>query len=461
MKKIFDEVRSLDKRAIEEFHLTEDILMENASLGLKNYITKKFKKNSSILIVCGSGNNGADGISLARLLQKKFEVSLYLVNEPKTEIGKLQLKRAKSINVNFVNQIFQADVVVDCLFGTGLNKELDEDSVSLINSLNNLNSFKIACDIPSGLNSLGQITQTAFKADITITMGALKTALLTDIAKDFVGKIKVANLGLPEDIFQIETNKYLLQKSDLKLPLRDIQNSHKGTFGHVNIVSGEKIGASIIASQASFAFGAGLVTIVSQNEKNIPCNIMQSKSVSENCTAIALGMGLGEIESLKLEEILQLNIPKVLDADIFYNPLIVKYLDENVVLTPHPKEFISLLKLTNIANISIEELQENRFLYVEKFCKIYPKVTLLLKGANVIISKNDKIYVNIFGSSKLSKGGSGDVLSGLIVSLLAQGYTSLEAAINASLAHTIAAKKYKNNNYSMSPQDIIQGIKIL
>ncbi|UYF43127.1 NAD(P)H-hydrate dehydratase [Aliarcobacter cryaerophilus] len=461
MKKIFDEVRSLDKRAIEEFHLTEDILMENASLGLKNYITKKFKKNSSILIVCGSGNNGADGISLARLLQNKFEVSLYLINEPKTEIGKLQLKRAKSINVNFVNQIFQADVVVDCLFGTGLNKELDEDSVSLINSLNNLNSFKIACDIPSGLNSLGQVIETAFKADITITMGALKTALLTDIAKDFVGKIKVANLGLPEDIFQIETNKYLLQKSDLKLPLRDIKNSHKGTFGHVNIISGEKIGASIIASQASFAFGAGLVTIVSQNEKNIPCNIMQSKSVSENCTAIALGMGLGEIESLKLEEILQLNIPKVLDADIFYNPLIVKYLDENVVLTPHPKEFISLLKLTNIANISIEELQDNRFLYVEKFCKIYPKVTLLLKGANVIISKNDKIYVNIFGSSKLSKGGSGDVLSGLIASLLAQGYTTLEAAINASLAHTIAAKKYKNNNYSMSPQDIIQGIKIL
>lgn len=461
MKKIFDEVRSLDKRAIEEFHLTEDILMENASLSLKNYITKKFKKNSSILIVCGSGNNGADGISLARLLQNKFEVSLYLLNEPKTEIGKLQLKRAKSININFVNKIFQADVVVDCLFGTGLNKELDEDSVSLINSLNNLNSFKIACDIPSGLNSLGQVIKTAFKADITITMGALKTALLTDIAKDFVGKIKVANLGLPEYIFQIETNKYLLQKSDLKLPLRGIQNSHKGTFGHVNIISGEKIGASIIASEASFSFGAGLVTIVSQNEKNIPCHIMQSKSVSENCTAIALGMGLGEFEALKLEEILQLNIPKVLDADIFYNPLIMKYLDKNVVLTPHPKEFISLLKLTNIVNISIEELQDNRFLYVQKFCKIYPKVTLLLKGANVIISKNEKIYVNIFGSSKLSKGGSGDVLSGLIASLLAQGYTTLEASINASLAHTIAANKYKNNNYSISPQDIIQGIKIL
>ena len=370
MQKIFDEVNSLDKRCYEKFALSEDILMEHAASSMYDFIESKFEENKSILIVCGSGNNGADGIALARLLHKKYDVNLYFAKEPKSIMAKIQLQRAKSLDIKIVKEIFEGDIIVDCLFGTGLNKPLDEKSINLLNTLNSYNSYKIACDIPSGLNSLGQVIQTAFKADITITMGALKTALLTDIAKDFVGKIKVANLGLPEDIFQIETNKYLLQKSDLKLPLRDIKNSHKGTFGHVNIVSGEKIGASIIASQASFAFGAGLVTIVSQNEKNIPCHIMQSKSVSDNCTAIALGMGLGEIESLKLEEILQLNIPKVLDADIFYNPLIVKYLDKNVVLTPHPKEFISLLKLTNIANISIEELQDNRFLYVEKFCKI-------------------------------------------------------------------------------------------
>lgn len=461
MKKIFDEVRSLDKRAIEEFHFTEDILMENASLSLKNYITKKFKKNSSILIVCGSGNNGADGLALARHLFGKFEVFIYLLKNPKTQIGKIQEKRAKSLGVNFVDEIFQADIIVDCLFGTGLNKELDEDSVFLINSLNSFNSFKIACDIPSGLNSLGQLTQTAFKADITITMGALKTALLSDIAKDFVGKIKVATLGLENEFFQTNTNKYLLEKSDLVLPLRDIQNTHKGTFGHLNVICGDKIGASIIASQAAFSFGAGLVTIVSQNEKNIPFHIMQSKSVSKNCTAIALGMGLGEFEALKLEEILKLNIPKVLDADIFYNPLIVKYLDENVVLTPHPKEFISLLKLTNIADISIKDLQENRFIYVEKFCKIYPKVTLLLKGANVIISQNNNMYINKFGSQKLSKGGSGDILTGLISSLLAQRYEPLEATICGSLAHTLAAKKYKKNNYSLTPKDLIKEIKKL
>ena len=461
MKKIFDEVRSLDKRAIEKFHLTEDILMEHASLGLKNYITKKFKKNSSILIVCGSGNNGADGLALARHLFGKFEVFIYLSKDSETKIGKLQEKRVKSIGVNFVNEIFQADIIVDCLFGTGLNKELDENSVFLINSLNSFNSFKIACDIPSGLNSLGQVIQTAFKADITITMGALKTALLSDIAKDFVGKIKVATLGVENELFQAQTNKYLLEKSDLVLPLRDIQNTHKGTFGHLNVICGDKVGASIIASKAAFSFGAGLVTIVSQNEKNIPFHIMQSKSISENCTAIALGMGLGEFEALKLEEILKLNIPKVLDADIFYNPLIVKYLDENIVLTPHPKEFISLLKLTNIANISIEELQDNRFLYVEKFCKIYPKVTLLLKGANVIISQNKNMYINTFGSQKLSKGGSGDILTGLISSLLAQGYKTLEATICGSLAHALASKNYKKNNYSLTPKDLIKEIKKL
>ncbi|AYJ80906.1 bifunctional ADP-dependent NAD(P)H-hydrate dehydratase/NAD(P)H-hydrate epimerase [Aliarcobacter cryaerophilus ATCC 43158] len=461
MKKIFDEVRSLDKRAIEEFHLTEDILMENASLSLKNYITKKFKINSSILIVCGSGNNGADGLALARHLFGKFEVFIYLSKDSKTKIGKLQEKRVKSIGVNFVNEIFQADIIVDCLFGTGLNKELDENSVSLINSLNSFNSFKIACDIPSGLNSLGQVIQTAFKADITITMGALKTALLSDIAKDFVGKIKVATLGIENELFQAQTNKYLLEKSDLVLPLRDIQNTHKGIFGHLNIICGDKIGASIIASNAAFIFGAGLVTIICKNDKIVPSHIMQSKSISENCTAIALGMGLGEFEALKLEEILKLNIPKVLDADIFYNPLIVKYLDENIVLTPHPKEFISLLKLTNIADISIKNLQENRFLYVEKFCKIYPKVTLLLKGANVIISQNNNMYINTFGSQKLSKGGSGDILTGLISSLLAQGYKTLEATICGSLAHALASKNYKKNNYSLTPKDLIKEIKKL
>ena len=461
MKKVFDELKSLDKRAIEDFFLSEDILMEHASLGLFNYIRKKFKKNKTILIVCGSGNNGADGLALARLLYKTFDVKIYIAKEPKTPMAKLQYKRAKTLDIEFADYVFEADIIVDCLFGTGFSGSLDENSIHLIDKLNSFNSFKIACDIPSGINRQGQVLQTAFKSNLTITMGAYKTALLSDIAKDFVGKIKVINLGLPRDIFQKDTDMFLLEKKDMVLPFRDNKNSHKGSFGHLNIVAGNKLGASIIASKAAFSFGAGLVTIINSNEQNIPSYIMQNEDISKNCTAIAIGMGLGKIDDKSLEDILKLNLPKVFDADIFYNPLILKYLDENVVLTPHPKEFISLLKLTKIANISIEELQNSRFLYLQKFCEKYPKITLLLKGANVLIAKDKKIYINSYGTQSLSKGGSGDVLSGLIASLLAQGYNSLNAAICGSLAHTLAAKKCKKNNYSLNPNDLIKKVKKL
>ena len=461
MKKVFDELKSLDKRAIEDFFLSEDILMEHASLGLFNYIRKKFKKNKTILIVCGSGNNGADGLALARLLYKTFDVKIYIAKEPKTPMAKLQYKRAKTLDIEFADYVFEADIIVDCLFGTGFSGSLDENSIDLIDKLNSFNSFKIACDIPSGINRQGQVLQTAFKSNLTITMGAYKTALLSDIAKDFVGKIKVINLGLPRDVFEKDTDIFLLEKKDMVLPFRDNKNSHKGSFGHLNIVAGNKLGASIIASKAAFSFGAGLVTIINSNEQNIPSYIMQNEDISKNCTAIAIGMGLGKIDDKSLEDILKLNLPKVFDADIFYNPLILKYLNENVVLTPHPKEFISLLKLTKIANISIEELQNSRFLYLQKFCEKYPKITLLLKGANVLIAKDKKIYINSYGTQSLSKGGSGDVLSGLIASLLAQGYNPLNAAIFGSLAHTLAAKKCKKNNYSLNPNDLIKKVKKL
>ena len=200
MKKIFDDVKSQDKRAIDNYFLSEELLMEHASIGIQNYIIKKFKKNKKVLVICGSGNNGADGIALSRLLHKKFEVSLYLFKNPKTPIGILQEKRAKAVDVNFVKEIFEADIIVDCLFGTGLDKELDNQTINLISQLNSFNSFKIACDIPSGINSLGQVLNIAFKADITITMGAIKTALLSDVAKDYIGKIKVINLGVHEDL---------------------------------------------------------------------------------------------------------------------------------------------------------------------------------------------------------------------------------------------------------------------
>ena len=461
MQKIFDEVNSLDKRCYEKFFLTEDILMEHAASSMSNYIEDIFEENKSVLIVCGSGNNGADGIVLARLLYSKFEVSLYLANEPKSSMAKLQLQRTKALNIKIIDEVFEADIIVDCLFGTGLNKPLDEKSINLLNTLNSYNSFKIACDIPSGINSLGQIQNVAFEADVTITMGALKTSLFSDASKDYVGEIVVANLGVQREIYEIESNKFLLDESDMKLPFRNKKNSHKGSYGHLNVVAGCKKGAGIIAAKAAFGFGAGLVSVVCHENLDLPYHIMQTHFISENCTAIAIGMGLGKYETDEIRKILNKPIPKIIDADLFYDKLICEVLDQEIVLTPHPKEFVSLLNLCEIADISVQDLQNNRFLYVEKFCEKYPNVVLLLKGANVIISQNQKTFINIFGSAILSKGGSGDVLSGLIGSLLAQGYTPLEAAISASLAHTLGARNYKKNNYSLIPSDLVEEIRKL
>ena len=461
MQKIFDEVNSLDKRCYEKFALSEDILMEHAASSMYDFIESKFEENKSILIVCGSGNNGADGIALARLLHKKYDVNLYLAKEPKSTMAKIQLQRVKSLDIKIVKEIFEGDIIVDCLFGSGLNKQLNIDDTSLLESLNSFNSYKIACDIPSGIDTLGQVKTIAFEAETTITMGALKTSLFSDIAKDYVGEIVVAYLGVQREVYEIETNKYLLDESDMKLPFRNKKNAHKGTYGHLNVYVGDKKGAGIISSKAAFGFGVGLVSAISHENLDLPYHIMQTQNISENCTAIAIGMGLGKYETNEIREILNSKIPKIIDADLFYDKIVLECFNQEVVLTPHPKEFVSLLKLCDIANITIDELQNNRFLYVEKFCQKYPNVVLLLKGTNVIISQKDKLYVNSFGSAVLSKGGSGDVLSGLIGSLLAQGYKPLDSAITASLAHAIAGRNYSKNNYSLIPSDLVEEVKKL
>jgi hydroxyethylthiazole kinase-like uncharacterized protein yjeF len=460
MQKVFDEVGSLDRKCYDTYGLSEDILMEHAANSMLGFIEKKFDKDSKILIVSGSGNNGADGIALARLLQGRYKVMLFLATDINSHMGKLQLDRANKIGVNIVNDLQKCDVVVDCLFGSGLNRALSKKYQQLINGINKLDGYKIACDIPSGINFEGQISPVAVYSDVTITMGALKKSLFTDEAKEYVGKIKVANLGVQREIYEDESDCFSLEKKDLKLPYRVSKSTHKGTFGHLAVVIGEKSGAGLLACEAGFSLGSGLVTAVLEDKiKKLPNHIMQSRSLPSNTTAICIGMGLGKRYD---ETILENNIPKVCDADIFYDKNILNLLDkDNVVLTPHPKEFCSLLKISKITDVSIDVLQKNRFKYLKAFSLKYPKIVVLLKGANVLIAKGGKIYINTFGTNKLSKGGSGDVLGGFIGSLLAQGYNTLEAAINGSLAHTMAAQKYKKNNYSLKPQDIIEMVKEL
>jgi hydroxyethylthiazole kinase-like uncharacterized protein yjeF len=458
MKKVFDEVGTLDRRCYEEFGLTEDILMEHAASSMAKFCEEKFETDKTILVVCGVGNNGADGIALARLLYKKFDVKLYIPFGLKSQMAKLQLKRVKLLGLEEISFVCSCDIVVDCLFGSGLNKDLDESSIELLKRVNYLDAYKIACDIPSGISSNGEVRSVAFKADTTITMGAYKKSLFSDTAKNYVGDILVSDLGVQREVYETSCDTYLLEKTDMKLPFRKDKNSHKGTFGHATIIMGEKCGAGRIACDAAFKFGAGLVTAVSHKELNIPCHIMQSHFLPKNCTSIAIGMGLGNYENEEIKNILALNIPKVIDADLFYEELIVEALNKELVITPHPKEFCSLLKLCDIVDIDVETLQKNRFKYIDMFTKKYSSVTILLKGANTIIAKDNKRFINNSGTPNLSKGGSGDVLSGLIASLLAQGYNCLDATITASLAHSFAAQNFTKNSYALTPQDIIDEV---
>jgi len=451
MQKLFDEVATLDRRCYEEFALSEDILMEHAALGMANFIRSKFSRDSKIIIVCGSGNNGADGITAARLLHLDYNVSIFYAKKPKSKMAILQDKRAKNAGVKESKKLEDCDVLIDAVVGTGFSGEFDESINSLLEGMNRLNAFKIACDIPSG---------SQFMADITLTMGALKKSMFLDKAKEFVGKIKVVDLGISRELYEKKTNWNLLDLDDLKLPYRTKKDSHKGSFGHLALTCGEKSGAAIMSALSALKFGSGLVTLVGFEDRVIPHTIMYSHEVPNNATSLALGMGLGEeFSDIELDKFLNNELPLIVDADIFQMQIILKILKrKDLVITPHVKEFISLLKIIDIADITVCELQKNRFQYTEKFCKKFPDVTLILKGANVIIAKGDDFYINPHGTPSLAKGGSGDVLSGLVGSLLAQGYDSLNAAINASLAHTKLALDYKGADFSLTPDDLIEGI---
>ena len=464
MKNLYLDTRILDERAGEKFGLSEEILMENAAAGIANFIRKKFKKGMRVLGVCGSGNNGADVLCALRMLGGEFECEFILASKNLKLLASKQLERAKLANVYESHDIDislkEANCVIDGLFGSGLNRNLDKKHIELISKINKSSAYTIACDMPSGLSSEGKVLGACVKADITITMGARKLGLYSDAAKDFVGKIKLATLGVSSQNYERESDYHLLEKCDLVLPNRKNQCVNKGDFGHAFIISGEHIGASKLCAKAAFAFGTGLVSVIGEQGLNLPTHIMQASKISEKMNAGAVGMGLGKKGIEELDAQILNGKKLVLDADIFYSAKVLDLLNKNCVLTPHPKEFCSLLKICKMADIDVQTLQENRCAYAKAWSEKF-KAVLVLKGANTIIAKDGKIYIMPYGKNILAKGGSGDVLSGLILALLAQGYESLDAAISATLAHALSLKNFKKNSYALSPTDIIKGVKCL
>lgn len=491
MQKIYDDTRILDKACRENYFLSEELMMENAAAALEKAVMEHiynpagfYLNRSHCLILCGTGNNGGDGYALGRrLVQKSIAITICEFGEPKTEIALLQKKRAQSLGISFISfyeldqfieeQSVDLRVIVDCVFGSGFHGQLPAEVKVVFDILNtNRDAYKISCDIPSG---------NYFCADETITMGALKKELFSDKAKDLCGKITVASLGVSRNNFEnaltpqgtLQPVSYLLDKSDMDLPFRNKQNVNKGSFGHTAIVAGEKPGAACMAGLASLKFGAGLATLVSPSEISAaPFELMCSKEFPQATSAVVFGMGLGRenktlfdstVEYLKQHS----ELPCVIDADAFYFDDIKDFLQTRqapTILTPHPKEFTILLEKCGMGTFTVEQAIEQRLELSKKFCETFKEVTLVLKGANVLIStfardKNSVLtYINSFGTQALAKAGSGDVLSGMCGALLAQKQNALQAAVNASLAHAIASTQIKNN-FALTPSVLLRELE--
>jgi len=494
MKKLFVDTRTNDQGVRTAYSLSEEIMMENAASALEAEVKKHcFSKSGiylnrpNVLILCGTGNNGADGYALARRLNgHSLSVTVCAFGEPKSETACLQKERALKAGVFIIDPMESDDyfermsidltVIVDCIFGTGFRGDLPFEASAVIHEINqNKDAYKIACDIPSGLDKLGNGGNVVFKADTTVTMGAYKIALFSDRAKDLCGEVVVADLGIDRNNFEnagAAPEAFLLEESEMELPYRSKQNVNKGSFGHAALVMGEKKGACVIAGSAALRFGCGLVTLVSQKEAGVPYELMNAQKFPTKTTAVALGMGLGLENDNSAYYNYLLDNPKikcVLDADVFYDDKVSAFIEQKcqteggIVLTPHPKEFASLLMKCGCGDYTVNQVIDNRIDLVKMFCNLYEGAVLVLKGSNVVIGQKQplgqscSIYINDLGCSSLAKAGSGDVLTGLVVSLLAQGYEPIKAAVTASLAHAKASTKVKND-FSLTPMSLIESI---
>lgn len=456
MKKLFFSTDEFDKKLMD-LGLGTEILMENAAAKIASLVRKKLKKGSKILCVFGGGNNGTDGLCAMRRLSGDYECEIYQISDKLNAICQAQLDLALKFGVKQSRNLKGYDCYIDGIFGSGLNKILSPKITQIINQINSINALKIAIDFPSGLSKSGEILGACFRADYTITMGALKYGLYMDNAKDHVGKIKLANLGVSEENFVQNSDINLVEIADLVLPFRSKNNTNKGDFGHVYVVCGQISGAAIIASLAAYAIGAGLVSLYTNEKLSGVSPILMQKSSLENAQVLVAGSGLGEA---KFELSSLTNKKCVIDADLCHDAKIFDYLDQNMVLTPHPKEFSALLTNSKIDNVSVSDIQNDRIKFAKKFSQKFPNV-LVLKGANTIIAQNGVCYVVDCGAPSLAKGGSGDVLAGIIAGYLAQNFSTLNSAINGVLAHALSVRKIRKNNYSLNALDIIEGIKCL
>lgn len=464
MQKVFESPAELEKQAKTNYSIPPYLMMENAANALNVFIRQIHPEKCTVQILCGKGNNGADGYALARLLIPDYSVQIIQTELPASEECKTEQKMFSLMQKSIpdYNEKIPSDelIIVDCIYGTGFHGELPDNIKKIIESANKTKAIKIACDIPSGL---------FFKADYTITMGEQKLQLFSDKAKEVCGIINVADLGIPRAVLEssADTNINLIEKNDLNLPLRKKRNSHKGTYGHTVVFAGEKSGAAILSATAAMHFGSGLTTILKTENSNleqfkISPELMINTVLPKKTTAILAGPGLGELTENLISMIANAGVPVCLDADVLSSPklkfLLEKLTAQKVVITPHLAE---LTRVLNSDSYDVAKLSSNAELRI-KACKeitsAFPNVTVVSKSANTFIIEKGDTFIITDGCQNLSKGGSGDILAGMITALLAQGYSAKEASITACEQHALAARTFGEEAYNLTPLELISKI---
>ena len=494
MQKIFsvDKVRLADLFTIENEPIKSIDLMERASEACAAWLIKRSTKENTYAIFCGPGNNGGDGLALARLLNNHgFGVRVFILKASKYSedflINQNRLINSESIDVNIIDSetdfplVTESEIIIDALFGSGLSKPLEKIAAKLIGYLNKQRSLSIAIDIPSGLFAdRSSITKDAviFKADYTLSFQFPKLAFFMAENDLFVGDWQVLDIGLSSEyIHQTKTSYYFLDLlSAVELIRPRPKYSHKGSYGHGLLIAGSnnKMGAAILACKSALRSGAGLITLHHpKGAKSIlPAAVPEvMSSLDENeemwsnlpsltpYSAIAVGPGIGTFKpcqkALKLL-IQETKLPLVIDADalniLSENKTWLSFLPAHSILTPHPKEFERLVGKSK----NDFDCLERQLAFAEKY-----KVFLILKGAHTrIATPNGQVFFNSSGNPGMATAGAGDVLTGILLGLKAQAYTSMDACILGVFIHGLAGDFAAENKgqISLISSDIIDSI---
>lgn len=486
--------------------LQSSVLMENAAKGIADEISTRFPdKNSKILVLCGSGNNGGDAIATTRWLlhlgYKRVKVffagNMQNASQEFSRQISILVKAYKDFEIIGLhggndNTVLHAqyDVIVDGLFGIGLNRALEDDKIRLVEYINSKKAYKISIDIPSGVHATtGLMMAAAIKADLTVTFGNYKTGMFFGAGREYCGEVKVIDIGLLEagynnitDKLQVCDRAFLNSSKEAALIPRS-EAAHKGTFGTVGIIvsSNGMLGASMLASKAAYRAGCGLVKIFCPVKYLGFFNVSVPEAVvipyksddvvgaleefTKDVDAILIGPGLREdtVGRLMVKQILQGKIPAVFDAGALN--LIAKNLKSfkkrkcECVITPH------LGEMAKLCGDEIKVIAKNRIGYTKKFSEKF-NVSMVVKSDVSLISllegkEEQNLYINTVGNSGLATAGSGDVLAGVIASLIAQGNTLNNSLLYGIMLHGEAAEKFAidgDSRRKMMAGDIIDNL---